>query len=309
MSSCSRTRTKAPRSARIRRNHDVSSSPAKIVADLDDVLLHILSFLPIKTLIKCKRVSKRWRSLITNPNFSNRIISSKHPLPISGLYLKGTRDIEYRFVSLLDDDDEVNEQRLSLSSPLRFADHPSPIIVMQSTNGLLLCKCTCPPNHFNRNFYVYNPTTKQKTLLPPIIDHVALSLAFDPSKSPHYKRFTPLTKDLGEDLFRFLLSLFLKPLPISATPSSGTAQFTAAFPEMIKTEYYTYRKIYSFSVIGFVKGETDAESSYIVLHIPNKAVKYYFISKTFKKLCSFEPSQDDDGFRRSFQFMESLANV
>ncbi|KAF3547363.1 hypothetical protein DY000_02000330 [Brassica cretica] len=129
MSSCSRTRTKAPRSARIRKNYSPSSSPAKIVADLDDVLLHILSFLPIKTLIKCKRVSKRWRSLITNPDFSNRIVSSKHPLPISGLYLKGTRDIDYRFVSLLDDDDEeVNEQQLSLSSPIRFADHPTPII-------------------------------------------------------------------------------------------------------------------------------------------------------------------------------------
>ncbi|CAN7004993.1 unnamed protein product, partial [Brassica rapa subsp. trilocularis] len=87
----------------------------------------------------------------------------------------------------------------------------------------------------------------------------------------------------------------------------------AAFPEMIITEYYTYRWIYAFSVIGFVKEEIDAES-YIVLHIPNKAVKYNFINKTFKKLCSFEPSQDDGvdnfyGSRRSFKFIESLANV
>ena len=86
----------------------------------------------------------------------------------------------------------------------------------------------------------------------------------------------------------------------------------AAFPEMIITEYYTYRWIYAFSVIGFVKEEIDAES-YIVLHIPNKAVKYNFINKTFKKLCSFEPSQDDGvnnfyGSRRSFKFIESLAN-
>lgn len=87
----------------------------------------------------------------------------------------------------------------------------------------------------------------------------------------------------------------------------------AAFPEMIITEYYTYRWIYAFTVIGFVKEEIDAEQ-YIVLHIPNKAVKYNFINKTFKKLCSFEPSQDDGvdnfyGSRRSFKFIESLANV
>ncbi|KAJ0235297.1 F-box protein [Hirschfeldia incana] len=427
MSSCSRT--KAPRSVRIRRNHGISSSPAKIVADLDDVLLHILSFLPIKTLIKCKRVSKRWRSLITNPNFSNTIISSKHPLPISGIYLQGTRNIEYRFVSL-ENDDEVNEQ-LSLPSPLRFLDHPTPIIVVQSTNGLLLCKCTCPPNHFTRNYYVYNPTTKQKTLLPQISGHVALSLAFDPSKSPHYKVFClrksfssvssvySVSSDLyhievyssNEGPWRRLVSVPSFPLPqpitdlsntntvfwngavhwfwfcpnsrdclsfdinteeiktlplpfldyqdYEETPDVGTLRFTeeskgnlyfievndlgssdlpvyemernssswslkyhvdleplaAAFPEMIRTEYYTDRKIYSFSVIGFIKGETDAES-YIVLHIPNKAVKYNFIDKTFKKLCSFKPSQDDDdgghyfcGFRRSFHFIESLANV
>ncbi|CAH8388076.1 unnamed protein product [Eruca vesicaria subsp. sativa] len=429
MSSSSRTRTKAPRSTRIRRNYGISSSSsANIVADLDDVLLQILSFLPIKSLIKCKRVSKRWRCLITNPNFSNPIISSKHPLPISGLYLQGTRrDIEYRFVSL---DDEVNEQLSLPSSPLRFVDHPTPIVIMQSTNGLLLCKCTCPPNHFNRNFYVYNPTTKQKTLLPQIIDHFAVSLAFDPSKSPHYKVFClkrTSTSSVSSVLYhlevyssnegpwRRLASLPSFALPHTVTglsnlsntvfwngavywfwfgphsrdclsfdinteeiktlplpfldheeypPDVGTLRFVeesrgnlyfievndlsssdlpvyemnrngsswflkyhvdletlaATFPEMIRTEYYTYRRIYSFSIIGFVKGETDVES-YIVLHIPNKAVKYYFINKTFKKLCSFEPSQDDDddddddggdnfyGFRRSFQFIESLANV
>ncbi|KAL0709149.1 hypothetical protein Bca4012_016127 [Brassica carinata] len=414
--SCSRT--KAQRSARCRKNNNgLSSSPAKIVADLDDVLLHILSFLPIKTLIRCKRVSKHWRSLITDPNFSNRIISSKHPLPISGFYLQGKREKEYRFVSL---DDEVNE-RLSLSSPLGFADHPTPLIVVQSTNGLLLGLCTCPTNQFDRNCYVYNPTTKHKTLLPPVTmsDHVSLSLAFDPSKSPHYKVFClrkttnsafysasdlyylevyssnegpwrrvlsvpsfplpPTVNKLGNTVFwngavhwfgpntRDCLSFDIHlekiktlplPFPDRQEPADvGTLRFmdqsrgnlyfievndqsssdlpvyemgrngsswslkyhidlepvAAAFPEMVMPDYNTDRWIYAFSVIGFVKGETD-EESYIVLHIPEKAVKYKFVDKTFEKLCSFEPSQDDGvgnfyGSRRSFQFIESLANV
>ncbi|KAG2334525.1 hypothetical protein Bca52824_005705 [Brassica carinata] len=401
MSSCSRT--KAQRSARCRRNNNgLSSSPAKIVADLDDVLLHILSFLPIKTLIRCKRVSKHWRSLITDPNFSNRIISSKHPLPISGFYLQGKR--------------KGIQIRLS-----RRRNHPTPLIVVQSTNGLLLGLCTCPTNQFDRNYYVYNPTTKHKTLLPPVTmsDHVSLSLAFDPSQSPHYKVFClrkttnssfyfasdlyylevyssnegpwrrvvsvpsfplpPTVNKLGNTVFwngavlwfgpntRDCLSFDINlekiktlplPFPDHQEPTDvGTLRFmdqsrgnlyfievndqsssdlpvyemdrngstwslkyhvdlepvAAAFPEMVMPDYNTDRWIYAFSVIGFVKGEMDAES-YIVLHIPEKAVKYNFIDKTFEKLCSFEPSQDDGvdnfyGSRRSFQFIESLANV
>lgn len=421
MSLCSRTRTKAPRSARGRRNGGFSSSSsAEIVADLDDVLIQILSFLPIKTLLRSKRVSKRWLSLITNPDFSHRFIKSKHPFPISGFFLQGTRDIEYRFVSL----DDAIDERVSLSLPLRFADHPTEMIIMQSTNGLLLCKCSCSSNQFDTNYYVYNPTTKQNTLLPRIIDHVALSLAFDPSKSPHYKVFClrrgsnssfasdsdlyhievyssdegpwrrvvsvpsftlpPTVIELGTTVFwngavhwfghssRDCLSfdidqeeIKILPLPNldnqeeEAPPDIGTLRFldesrgilyyievndlsssnfpvyemerggsswslkhnvdleplAAAFPEIIRTEYYTDRRIYAFSVIGIVKEETNAES-YILLHVPNKVVKYNFKDKTFKKLCSFKASFNNDapgyefyGFRRCFQFIESLANV
>lgn len=421
MSSCSRTRTKAPRSARSNRNGGFSSSSATIVANIDDVLIQILSFLPIKTLLRFKRVSKRWLSLITNPDFSNRIIKSNHPLPISGFFLHSPRAIKYSFVSL-DDEDDATNQRISSSLPLWFTDHQTDMIIMQSTNGLLLCKCSCASsNHFNTNYYVYNPTTKQYTLLPQITGHIALSLAFDPSKSPHYKVFclrgrsnnsvsSASDSELyhievyssNEGLWRrvdpaltspstfieFSYSVFwngavhwyglssrdclsfdiskeeIKILPLpdlddeeALLPDPRTLRFldesrgnlyyievndqsssdlpvyemernssswsmkynvdleplAAAFPEMI-TEDYTNRRIYAFSVIGFVKEETDAES-YILLHIPNKAVKYNFIDKTFKKLCDFKPLVNDAPedhfyrFQRTFQCIKSLANV
>lgn len=296
------------------------------------------------------------------------------------------------------------------------------MIILQSTNGLLLCKCSCAfSNQFYTNYYVYNPTTKQYTLLPQITGHIALSLVFDPSKSPHYKvfclrgnssNFVSSDSELyhievyssNEGLWRRVVSVpssllpFLEfsysvfwngaihwygprtldclsfdinqeeikilplpnldhededPIPDPRTlryleESRGNLYFievndqsssnipvyemernssswflkynvdleplAAAFPEMIKTEHYNNRQIYAFSVIGFVKKETDAES-YIVLHIPNKAVKYYFIDKTFKKLCNFKPLVNDAPedafyrFQRTFQFIESLANV
>lgn len=61
---------------------------------------------------------------------------------------------------------------------------------MQSCNGLLLC-CSFDPNQIQKNYYVFNPTTKQSTVLPPINDPdraaIGVSLAFDPAKSPDYK--------------------------------------------------------------------------------------------------------------------------
>ncbi|XP_010423187.1 PREDICTED: F-box protein At5g07610-like [Camelina sativa] len=418
MSSCSRTRTKAPRSARSHRKGRFSSSSlATIVADIDDVLTHILSFLPIKTLLRSKRVSKRWLSLITNPDFSNRVIKSNHPLPISGFFLHSPTAIKYSFVSLDDDDDDAINQRTSLSLPLWFTDHSTDMIIIQSTNGLLLCKCACASfNQYNTNYYVYNPTTKQYTLLPHgTTGYITLTLAFDPSESPHYKVFCLRTSSMisssfhievyssNEGHWKRLVSVpssspspFVEykdtvfwngavhcygprtsdcisfdinkeeikilplpnldheedeePLPDPNTlryldESGGNLYFIevndqsssdipiyemernssswslkynvdlepllAAFPEMIRTEYYTDRWIYTFSVIRFVKEETDAES-YIVLHIPNKAVKYNFITKTFKKLCPLVNDAPEDAFyrfQRTFQFIESLANV
>ncbi|EOA22568.1 hypothetical protein CARUB_v10003229mg [Capsella rubella] len=417
MSSCSRTRTKAPRSARGHRNGRFSSSSATIVAEIDDILIQILSLLPIKTLLRSKRVSKRWFSLITNPDFSNRVIKSNHPLPVSGFFLHLPRAIMYSFVSLDGDDDAIN-QRISSSLPLWFTDHSTDMIIMQSTNGLLLCRCACASsNQFKTNYYVYNPTTKQYTLLPPVTTgYITLSLAFDPSTSPHYKVFCFRTRSMTS--FSFSIEVYssneghwkrlvlvpsspspfveykdtvfwngavycygpgtidcisfdfsqeetkILPLPNldhedgEPLPDPGTLRYldesggylyfvevndqgssdlpvyemernssswslkyivdleplAAAFPEMIRTEYYTNRRIYAFSVIGFVKEVTDAEP-YIVLHIPNKAVKYNFINKTFKKLCNFKPLVNDAPeeafyrFQKTFQFIESLANV
>ncbi|KAF3549519.1 hypothetical protein DY000_02000329 [Brassica cretica] len=161
-------------------------------------------------------------------------------------------------------------------------------------------------------------------------DHVALSLAFDPSESPHYKVFC-LGKTSNSSVLCHLevYSSNEGPWRRVASVPSFTLPPTVTELEAIKTlplpsldhqddedppdDVGTLRWIYAFTVIGFVKEEIDAEP-YIVLHIPNKAVKYNFINKTFKKLCSFEPSQDDGvdnfyGSRRSFKFIESLANV
>ncbi|KAF5932781.1 hypothetical protein HYC85_028952 [Camellia sinensis] len=120
-----------------------------------------------------------------------------------------------RYVVVVDDDDDdddddgddVNESRqiknsdflslLHYESPskppfkaLTFVDDPSDLRILQSCNGLLLCR--------GLHLYIYNPTTSQFATLPQPPRRVlaplrcyttfyAYNLAFDPSKSPHYK--------------------------------------------------------------------------------------------------------------------------
>ena len=74
---------------------------------------------------------------------------------------------------------------------LNFLDHPSGLDVLQACNGLFCC-CCIESNETKRKYYIYNRTNKQFTTLPQF--HVravrpvlGINLAFDPSKSQHYK--------------------------------------------------------------------------------------------------------------------------
>ncbi|XVF11243.1 hypothetical protein REPUB_Repub08aG0009700 [Reevesia pubescens] len=63
--------------------------------------------------------------------------------------------------------------------------------ILQPCNGLLLCSSFCDRG-FKHDYYVYNPTTKQFVTLPPPANQntrivSGVSLAFDRTKSPHYK--------------------------------------------------------------------------------------------------------------------------
>ena len=179
--------------------NDVVSHPtppsysAEIIGSNDDLLNQILLRLPIKSLLKFKSVSKHWLSLISNPNFS-RCRSSSVPSAASGLFFRGfgsgVNNPEFYFLDF--DQPSRNPFSSSFTAPFRslnFVNELSRITIKQSCNGLLLC---CSYLTSRKNYYVYNPTTKQYTTLPPlpfrrgtaVLDIV---LAFDPSKSPHYK--------------------------------------------------------------------------------------------------------------------------
>ncbi|KAL5539590.1 hypothetical protein UlMin_046163 [Ulmus minor] len=167
------------------------SKSCEIVANNEDLLIQILVKLPLKSLIKFKSVSKHWLSLISNPDFLNTF-----PRSVSGLFqpILSTVIRGYDFINL-------KESSTAPRPSLAFTKYPYGSKILHSCNGLMLCNGSVE-KHGPKLDYVYNPTTKKQTVLPPrsfnrII--LSLSLAFDPSKSPYYKVVCVSSRDDTND--------------------------------------------------------------------------------------------------------------
>ncbi|XP_071712193.1 F-box protein At5g07610-like [Rutidosis leptorrhynchoides] len=133
---------------------------------------------------------KHWNSLTTNPTFKRHLYPyPDHP---SGLFIP-TLGRQFIFVPFHVDN--------PVKAPFITIDiEPSAncsIVIKQSCNGLMLCckegachtrRCVVTKKH-----YVYNPTINEITTFdgPGIPDHGlshrGINIAFDPSKSPHYR--------------------------------------------------------------------------------------------------------------------------
>ncbi|XP_076937268.1 F-box protein At5g07610-like [Bidens hawaiensis] len=158
------------------------ASPSKhIVESNDDLLTEILLRLPLVSLHEFKSVSKRWCTLITNPYLILR--RSRNPSdPSSGLFFRIWNSSEYYFVPL---DTRIP---VPLILPFALSLNSSKVKIMQSCNGLLLCHTR--PNY---EFIVYNPfmnrfqTIPQSPYSKPRYGFGGFRMAFDPSKSSHYK--------------------------------------------------------------------------------------------------------------------------
>ncbi|XVF11241.1 hypothetical protein REPUB_Repub08aG0009500 [Reevesia pubescens] len=256
---------------------------------------------------------------------------------------------------------------------LNFINHPSGLKILQSCNGLLLCS-SFRDRGFKHNYYVYNPTTKQFVTLPPPAKKNTLivsgvSLAFDPTKSPHYKvvcvrepdQWLGLRDDPESSYVNQQIEIFssqtqscrLSGNPFIAEVNTGfkggvfcngaihwlTGWGTTSpyfnveeeklrqlpmppFPNDWEDLRRTYLhpsdlNYYVFSVLCIVR-EANDEESYIVLHIPDKAIQYNLKDDSFKKMCDLEP--DENNYRGSptlisltyfwaEQFIQTLSSI
>ncbi|GKB47983.1 cytosolic glyceraldehyde-3-phosphate dehydrogenase [Tanacetum coccineum] len=179
--------SKLPPCSEVDNGNGDNNLPSSVITVLstDDLLIEILLRLPVISLHLFKSVSKHWLSLITSPNFT--LTRSKIPNIDPSLGLLIVRDysgqtIKYDFVSF----DIRIPSKISTVFTLGSEEPPGSVEIMQSCNGLFLCRIK-PHNSDAYKYYVYNPTTKQFKMLPIESRISRVKMAFDPTKSPHYK--------------------------------------------------------------------------------------------------------------------------
>ncbi|KAL3650414.1 hypothetical protein CASFOL_006817 [Castilleja foliolosa] len=156
-------------------------SSAQIVASIDDLLIEIIRRVPFKTLVQLPLVSKYWSSLILDPKLC--LLRNR---PAVGLIFEGlTIGHEYIDIATNHPHSYIIFLDKSIIPPFRNITPTKDTWyrhceILQSCNGLLLCIVVLDNSMIIRGIY----------------------LAFDPSKSPHYKVVCVL-KPFGNGLHLF----------------------------------------------------------------------------------------------------------
>ncbi|KAL0387434.1 UNVERIFIED_CONTAM: F-box protein [Sesamum radiatum] len=145
-------------------NKITAATSAEVIGSVDDLLIHILLRLPVKSLMRFKLVSKHWKSLITGHHFS--LLRYTGPSPAVGLFCPGWKISCFKYIHL-----GAANQTKPLFRELRFSDDPFSFQIQQSCNVLLLCcssgNLVCGRiRSLVQRCYVYNPTTNCYTKLP-----------------------------------------------------------------------------------------------------------------------------------------------
>ncbi|KXG39079.1 F-box protein At5g07610 isoform X2 [Sorghum bicolor] len=182
---------------------DPSKKSACAAADLtDDIIVEILSRLPVKSICRFKCVSWHWYGLITHSEHRKKI-----PQTLSGFFYgfvhhRGRFNREENDIIIFSDfmDITVREELLFLDPSLPFLTGYRQIIPKTCCNGLLFCLCRKVFPRDEANYVVCNPATEKWFVLPES-DYdsgaCAYRFRFDPAISSHFHVFQILEEDQG----------------------------------------------------------------------------------------------------------------
>ncbi|GJZ88896.1 hypothetical protein Tco_0660678 [Tanacetum coccineum] len=261
---------------RIIQARETYSSQHKVLTK-DDLLTQILIRLPILYIHLFAIMSKQWLRITTSLIFiKNRSQITKVDPPV-GLFVNHIRSLfESDFVSL-DPRLQSKKSAIDRSFTLGITEEADNINILQSCNGLLLCGGSGMPV-FD---YVYNSSTNQYKKLPypdcsldnsPYYSSAGLRIAFDPTKSPHYKLV-----DVGRTFCDIDIQIY----------SSETGKWSLCRDYDFGSSEFT---IYEMMI--------REQDSFLVIKLFGKVVQYNLISKIYdcgsNKLDDNHDDDDDD---------------
>jgi hypothetical protein len=153
----------------------------------DDLIMEILSRLPVRSVHRFKCVCKRWRDLIACPAHREKL-----PQTLAGfLYTTYPGGYRHHLAAVVSAAVDPVDASLAFLRPRNYTR----IRLVDTCNGLLLCSCTCySSSSSEERLVVCNPATQRWTELPPppqpqpTTDYCAHHLAFDPAVSPSHFR-------------------------------------------------------------------------------------------------------------------------
>ncbi|KAF8698426.1 hypothetical protein HU200_035165 [Digitaria exilis] len=157
----------------------------------DDLIVEILSRLPVRSVCRFKCVSRSWRNLISHPAHRKKL-----PHTLAGFFHTSLNST--RFPNRARHFTNVTGKGPPLIFPsFSFLAVPSDdVILVDSCNGLLLCtfRCLKPCAHEGGgyspfHYVVCNPATKKWVVLPDSSgdgEYRIVCLGFDPAVSSHF---------------------------------------------------------------------------------------------------------------------------
>ncbi|KAL7584949.1 F-box protein At5g07610 [Lactuca sativa] len=142
-------------------NHLATESGA-LIGSNDDLLIEILLRLPVTSVLRFKSVSKHWRSLLSQRPFTLLYKNASFSPGFFGFFGRSL------YIPFDDENRSTHPFR-----DLDFYPDPHGIRIVQSCNGLLLCRSNEGDERV-RKYYVFNPTTKQFAVIPSILGGMAV---------------------------------------------------------------------------------------------------------------------------------------
>ncbi|KAG4190640.1 hypothetical protein ERO13_A07G043150v2 [Gossypium hirsutum] len=307
---------KRPRMRIIRRSTKHSQN-AETIANNYDLLIQILVRLPVKSLLRFKSVSKTWNSIISNPEFSCRLFPD-----ISGLVMRNlsspANKPEYGFIPL----GNKSSTNLNMASSLLETNHQ---LMMLPFKYLDFINHPSDSNFMSLQIEIYSSQTRSWRLSgKSFLAHVNTefgggvfcngaihwlgawnntSFYFNVQDEELRDLPMPPIPDDWEDLRRcryfgesqnhlHLIKIYRPP-----TTRFTVYEIETAYPGMVRTYCVpSDLNYYVFSVLCIVR-EADDEESYMVLHIPEKAIHYNLKDGSFKKICDLDA--DENGYKGS----------